>query len=40
MKKRLKILTAAAMACLLAGVLIYTGCKKAELQKADKKFRG
>ena len=33
MKKHFKILTAAAMVCLLAGVLIYSGCKKALLEK-------
>ena len=31
MRKTIKILAAAAMACLLAGVLIYSGCKKNEL---------
>ena len=33
MKKHVKILTVAMMACLLTAALIYSGCKKAELEK-------
>lgn len=38
MKKHIKILTVAAMGCLLTGALLYTGCKKAQLEQTNSDY--